>query len=206
MAQPKPLPLPQPGVVHPGNLQRWYEQLCRIRHSPLRSVVPTGFTVSSEVPDEAAIYAFWWVGPLDRLASAHLDLVLKGPGGRPIPLRFDAEWLGLEAGTPIPLYVGKTAAGLRTRVKQHLLLGRARAVDCSAGDSLKVERPTTSCQLRAGVDQLFPVEADTRDLVLDNVGLSYVLLPGDVNAANRFYLEDLAVGMMRPALNVDVER
>jgi hypothetical protein len=47
---------------------------------------------------------------------------------------------------------------------------------------------------------------NTRDLVLDNVGLSWVLLDGDDHAANRFYLEDLAIGLMRPILNIDVER
>jgi hypothetical protein len=33
-----------------------------------------------------------------------------------------------------------------------------------------------------------------------------VELDGDEQAANRFYLEDLAVGLMRPILNIDVER
>jgi hypothetical protein len=46
----------------------------------------------------------------------------------------------------------------------------------------------------------------TRDLILDNVGLSWVVLDGDEQAANRFYLEDLAIGLMRPILNIDVER
>jgi hypothetical protein len=47
---------------------------------------------------------------------------------------------------------------------------------------------------------------DTRSLVLDNIGLSWVELDGDDHAANRFYLEDLAIGLMRPILNIDVER
>ena len=42
--------------------------------------------------------------------------------------------------------------------------------------------------------------------MLGNVGLSYVLLDGPIHAANRFYLEDMAIGLMRPPLNVDVER
>ena len=42
--------------------------------------------------------------------------------------------------------------------------------------------------------------------MLDNIGLSYVILDGDKNAANRFYLEDLAIGLMRPPFNVDIER
>jgi len=43
-------------------------------------------------------------------------------------------------------------------------------------------------------------------LVLDNLGLSFVVLDGDNHAANRFYLEDLAIGLMRPMLNIDIER
>lgn len=70
----------------------------------------------------------------------------------------------------------------------------------------KQRRPTTSCQLRAGVEHLFPRERDTRSLVLKNVGLSFVVLHGDDHAANRFYLEDMAIGLMRPPLNVDIER
>ena len=74
------------------------------------------------------------------------------------------------------------------------------------GGPRKGRHPTTSCQLRAGIDHLFPNEADTRSMVLQNVGVSFVALPGDDNAANRFYLEDLAIGLMRPPLNVDIER
>jgi hypothetical protein len=65
---------------------------------------------------------------------------------------------------------------------------------------------TKSWELQAGVEHLFPALANTRDLVLDNVGLSWVELGGDEHAASRFYLEDLAVGLMRPILNIDVER
>jgi len=73
-------------------------------------------------------------------------------------------------------------------------------------DARKLPRPTSSCQLRAGVEHLFPRVKDTRKLTLENVGLSYVELSGDSNAVNRFYLEDLAIGLMRPPLNVDIER
>ena len=71
---------------------------------------------------------------------------------------------------------------------------------------MKPKAPTTSCQLRAGIDRLFPREENTRGIVLKHVGLSFVELDGNVNAANRFYLEDMAIGRMCPALNVDVER
>jgi len=117
----------------------------------------------------------------------------------------DEEWLGLATGLPVPLYVGKTAESLQRRVGQHLRLRDRRTIH-TAGGRRKQRAPTTSCQLRAGVDHLFPHRRDTRQLVLENIGVSFVLLDGPTHAANRFYLEDLAVGLMRPPLNVDVER
>jgi hypothetical protein len=53
---------------------------------------------------------------------------------------------------------------------------------------------------------MFQKAAETRTLTLANVGLSFVELDGDEHAANRFYLEDLAIGLMRPPFNVDIER
>ena len=85
------------------------------------------------------------------------------------------------------------------------MLNSARAIPVFTG-TMKQKRPTTSCQVRAGIDQLFPRVSDTRDLVLDNIGISWVALDGDENAVNRFYLETMAIGLMRPALNIDVER
>jgi hypothetical protein len=48
--------------------------------------------------------------------------------------------------------------------------------------------------------------ADQGDSRGANVGLSWVALNGNDEAANRFCLEDLAIGLMRPILNIDVER
>jgi len=138
------------------------------------------------------------------LWGANRRIVLKGAGGRPVTLDWTDEWLGLHAGEPIPLYVGKTG-NLNKRVRQHTLLGRARVATPDA-TGRKAKAPTTSCQLRAGLDHLFPAVEDTRDLLLDNVGLSFVELSGDEHGATRFYLEDYAVGAMRPPFNVDVER
>src|SRR5262249_18370250 len=131
-------------IVHAGRVQRWCEQLCRLAHVPLRVVTRNGFRLSKEgLPGEAGVYAFWWTGPLDPLRSSACtrDLVVAGPGGREIEIRFDDEWLGLEAGPPIPLYVGKTGA-IRKRVNEHLLLARPRTIDCG-GTTRKAPRPTT---------------------------------------------------------------
>src|SRR5262249_22140934 len=133
------------------------------------------------------------------------DLTLVGPGGRAVQLRVDDEWLGISTKLPIPLYAGKTADSIAKRVGLHLRLSQGRILPLGGG-AKKARRPTTSCQLRAGLDNLFAHEAASRALTLDNLGLPFVELDGDPHAANRFYLEDLAIGMMRPPFNVDVER
>jgi hypothetical protein len=140
------------------------------------------------------------------LKSRNQNLVLHGPGGREVTLKINDDWLGLVAGLPIPLYVGKTAYNLSKRVGQHLKLGSDGRILKHTGSAKKQKAPTTSCQLRAGIEHLFPLRENTRTLILENVGLSYVALNGDDHAANRFYLEDMAIGLMRPALNVDIEK
>jgi hypothetical protein len=44
-----------------------------------------------------------------------------------------------------------------------------------------------------------------RALILENGGISVVKLDADFNAANRFYPEDRAIGLMRPRLKADIE-
>lgn len=121
-------------------------------------------------------------------------------------LEVDEEWLGLDADLPVPLYVGKNAQSLSSRVGQHLLLGTPGRVIPRKLGTQRHKPPTTSCQLRSGIEHFFLRADDPIELVLSNVGLSYVILDGDLNGANRFYLEDLAVGLMRPPINVDIER
>lgn len=196
-------------TVKSGNLQRWFEQLCRIRFDPLKKIVTDSKTQMKRkiLPARGGVYAFWWTGKIAELRGAvqNRKLILKGPGGRSVTLRLNDDWLALEAKLPIPLYVGKSAASIRKRVSQHLRLQEERILELGQGAE-KAEPPTTSCQLRAGIEHYFPDRKNTRNIVLHNVGLSYVELDGDVDAANRFYLEDLAIGLMRPPLNVDVER
>ncbi len=198
-----------PATVHGGSLGRWFEQLCRIKYVKLRSVATaSGERVSPRIlPNHGGVYVFWWTGDLALLKSSacNRSLALKGPGGREVVLKIDDEWLGLSTGLPVPLYVGKTVSSIRKRVGQHLMLGSPRILPLGGG-ARKAKAPTTSCQLRAGIEHLFPAEEDTRTIVLDRVGFSYVALDGDSNAANRFYLEDMAIGLMRPPLNVDIER
>lgn len=196
-------------TVHAGTQLRWYEELCRIKIIKLREVANSkgNRLTRTRLPARGGVYCFWWTGNLTTLQSpsCNMRLELVGPGGRPVLLELDEEWLGLGAGLPVPLYVGKNADSIFSRVTKHLLLNQARITAVFDGHK-KQRRPSTSCQARAGVEHLFPKLTDTRPLVLDNMGLSWVTLHGDDHAANRFYLEDLAIGLMRPVFNVDVER
>ncbi len=197
-------------TVHAGNLGRWFEELCRLKHRHLRALVDPGGAprlIRNAFPDSGGVYAFWWTGSRRWLQGPARRRVIElaGPSGRAVRITVDDEWLGLSTGLPVPLYVGKTAERLQRRIGQHLRLRDRRTIDPVIGRR-KQRAPTTSCQLRAGIDLLFPHVRDTRDLVLDNIGLSFVVLDGSSHAANRFYLEDLAIGLMRPPVNVDVER
>lgn len=159
------------------------------------------------LPARGGVYVFWWTGDLSLLSArdCNRDLILVGPNARSVHLRIDDEWLGLSTLQPVPLYVGKNADSIASRIGKHLRLKDVRMLPLGGGPN-RANRPTTSCQLRAGVEHLFQNCADSRSLVLDNIGLSFVEMDGDIHAANRFYLEDLAIGLMRPPLNVDVER
>ena len=196
-------------VVHGGSLGRWFEQLCRIRHRKLREVVvPSAIRLrSGELPKQGGLYAFWWTsdGALLHSPECNRDITLVGPAGRKVRLRITDEWLGTGTCLPIPLYVGKSADSLSKRIGLHLRLSERRMLPVGPS-SQRLPRPTTSCQLRAGVEHLFPSKEDTRSLMLDSVGVSFVVLDGNDHAADRFYLEDLAIGLMRPVFNVDVER
>jgi hypothetical protein len=116
-------------------------------------------------------------------------LELKGPGGLPVLLRIDDLWLGIDTELPIPLFVGGNAANLSKRIGQRLRLKEMRVFPLG-GVAEKMKAPSAVCQLRAGLEYLFPHEKDARRLMLDNIGLSFVELDGKTNAVNRFYLED----------------
>ncbi len=195
--------------IHAGSIARWYEELCRIIHRRISDIVASNSRnlKPRSLPHEGGVYVFWWTGDTRLLSGeeCNRNLELAGPAGRSVHLYLDDEWLGVATKLPIPLYVGKSADDISGRVGQHLRLSYTRMLPIGRG-ARRAARPTTTCQLRAGVEHLFPSEADTRTLILQNVGLSYVVLSGDQHAANRFYLEDLAVGLLRPPLNVDVER
>jgi len=122
----------------------------------------------------------------------------------PLPHKETAlDWSRSSCGRPSfgGVYVGK-ASDLAKRIGLHLKLKTSRTVAPGAVNGV-CERMTTSCQVRDRLDRLFPNLPDTRSLALDNLALSYARIEAFVE---RFFLEDLAVGMLRPIFNVDSER
>jgi len=170
------------GAVHAASQLRWHEQLCRIQIPKLRNIAADhGRSLrASQLPQKGGVYCFWWTGNAKLLCGADCNrrIELQGPAGRVVALQLDDEWLGLQAELPIPLYVGKNADSIAKRVGQHLRLKDVRVTPTFDGYR-KQARPTTSCQARAGIEHLFPRMTETRSLVLDNVGLSWVELDGD---------------------------
>src|SRR4051794_41161400 len=118
------------GIVHAGSQFRWHEQLCRIRIEKFRHIAADHgrALLPGRLPSQGGVYCFWWTGDLQLLSSPHCNrhIELRGPGGRPVTLHLDDEWLGIRAALPIPLYVGKNADSIAKRVVQHLRLHEDR--------------------------------------------------------------------------------
>jgi len=105
----------------------------------------------------------------------------------------------------VALYVGRNATDIAKRIGLHLKLGTDRTVSADAVNGI-AKRMTTSCQVRDRIDRLFPNLKDTRPVALNNLSFSYTRIHGEENFVERFYLEDLAIGILRPIFNVDSER
>jgi hypothetical protein len=159
-------------------------------------------------PNSGAVYVFWWTGSINRFMDENVNRIIsfKGPNRRRVEIEFSDEWINqIRVDGKIPLYVGKTAESLHKRLSLHLQLKTKRGL--SIGENALVEeRKTTSNQVRDRIERMFLNEVDIRELMLHNIGLSYVLLNGDIESANRFYLEDKAIGELLPLFNIDIER
>lgn len=159
-------------------------------------------------PRSGAVYVFWWTGSMESFMKCEVNRIIsfKGPNGRKVDVEFSNDWINqIQIEGRIPLYVGKTADSLHKRLSLHLQLKTKRGLSLGK-DALLEERKTTSNQVRDRIERMFLGEADIRNLMLHNIGLSYVLLNGDIESANRFYLEDKAIGELLPLFNIDIER
>lgn len=160
------------------------------------------------IPNSGGVYGFWWTGTLSDFINKKVNRVIsfKGPNGRIVEIEFTDEWIQeIQVNGNIPLYVGKTADSLKNRLGLHLQLKTRRGLSMGI-NALSEDRKTSSNQMRDRIERMFLEEPDSRNLILHNVGLSYVVLDGDLESANRFYLEDRAIGEFLPLFNIDIER
>ncbi|ANH98691.1 hypothetical protein A8L59_15130 [Pseudomonas koreensis] len=155
------------------------------------------------VPSSAGVYAFWWMGCRELLMSANRHIILKGPGGSDVDVRYHDWW---PADAPYPcLYVGK-ATDLKRRLREHRLPGTPGRAHPPLTQNNKAKPRTTSCQLRFGIEHVFPREADPLTLINNNIGFSWCDDFPDNAVAERFFAEDKLVGHLRPWFNIDSER
>ncbi len=183
--------------------------LLTIKESPLphRGTALDWGRAASGRPSFGGVYVFWWRNTVEQFFQSLQNRFLHfhGPNGVALEWGIRRDSLRVAENGLLPLYVGKNASDIAKRVGLHLKLKTSRTVPGKAVNGV-CERMTTSCQVRDRLDRLFPNLQDTRALALDNLALSYVKLQGDSAFVERFFLEDLAVGLLRPIFNVDSER
>lgn len=155
------------------------------------------------VPDEPGVYAFWWVGPKAQLMAANRRIVLRGPGGLPAAVEY-RDWWPQELAYPC-LYVGKTT-NIKSRFSQHIKRKCPGRLHGNHPEFEKVTPMTTSCQLRFGIEHIFPNDDNPLRTICDFVGFSFSTHFRDNAIAERFFEEDRLVGIWRPWFNIDSER
>jgi hypothetical protein len=157
---------------------------------------------SIDLPERPGVYVFWWVGPRADLMAANKHIVLKGPGGRPVDVEYK-DWWPKELSYPC-LYVGKTT-NVRKRFSLHIKRDCPGRLHKAHPESIKAIPKTTSCQLRFGIEHVFPNEKKPLGVIFSCVGFSHKTFQ-DNEIADRFFEEDRLVGIWRPWFNIDSER
>jgi hypothetical protein len=156
-----------------------------------------------QLPSSPGVYAFWWLAPKAELIAANRHIVLKGPSERPVDVEYK-DWWPTELVHPC-LYVGKST-NIKKRFALHIKRGSAGRLHAAHPRNLKAKPCTTSCQLRFGIEHVFPGEQNPLAVIFPAVGFSY-RTDFPVNAiAERFFEEDRLVGTWRPWFNIDSER
>ena len=174
-------------------------------HDPvnIRSVKQIAPKRSIELPTEPGVYAFWWIGDLQTLLASNRTVVLKGPNEQRVQVEYRNWWPGYL--TYPCLYVGKTT-NIQKRFSQHLKRGSTQRLHGAHPEHHKAEPNTTSCQLRWGIEHIFPREQRPLNLIEAFVGFSYRSDFGENAVAERFFEEDRLVGNWKPWFNIDSER
>lgn len=158
---------------------------------------------SIDLPESPGVYAFWWVAPRPDLMAANRRIVLKGPSERRVNVEY-RDWWPEELFYPC-LYVGKTT-NIKKRFSLHIKRNCPGRLHQPHPENVKAKPKTTSCQLRFGIEQVFPNEENPLKVIFNCTGFSYRTDFPDNPIAERFFEEDLLVGIWRPWFNIDSER
>ena len=156
-----------------------------------------------DLPNEAGVYAFWWIAQKSELLDSNRRIILKGPNQLPVQIQYGDWWA---TNTPYPcLYVGKST-NIKKRFSLHIKRGSPGRLHKINPNNTKTKPVTTSCQLRHGIEHIYPEESDPLDIILKSVGFSYNTKFGENATAERFFEEDRLIGHLRPWFNIDSER
>ncbi len=155
------------------------------------------------MPELPGVYAFWWLGERSTLMSANRHIVLKGPKEQPVDVEYK-DWWPTELFYPC-LYVGKTT-NMKKRFSLHIKRDCPGRLHAAHPENWKAIPRTTSCQLRWGIEHVFPNESDPLKTIYSSVGFSYRTDFAENAIAERFFEEDRLVGTWRPWFNIDSER
>ncbi len=155
------------------------------------------------LPSTPGVYAFWWVGNRQQLLNSNRQIILKGPNKQPVEVEY-RDWWPDNLVYPC-LYVGKST-NIRNRFSLHLKRGSPGRLHDAHPRNHKAAPKTTSCQLRWGIEHIFPNDNNPLALVNTSVGFSYRDDFDDNAIAERFFEEDRLIGTWRPWFNIDSER
>lgn len=155
------------------------------------------------LPALPGVYAFWWIAPREMLLAANRQVVLLGPGKTPVNVEY-RDWWPQELAYPC-LYVGKTT-NVRARFSQHILRSKEGRLHEAHPENWKAKPHNTSCQLRFGIEHVFPTAMDPLAIIRNSVGFSFRTDFKENAVAERFFEEDRLVGTWRPWFNIDSER
>jgi hypothetical protein len=172
----------------------------------LESIRPVGQIFENQsikLPECPGVYAFWWVGPRADLIAANRHIVLKGPSEHLVDVEY-RDWWPEELVYPC-LYIGKTT-NVRKRFSQHIMRNSKGRLHQAHPEHVKAKPYTTSCQLRFGIEHVFPNEENPLNVIFHRVGFSYQTDFPDNAIAERFFEEDRLVGTWHPWFNIDSER
>ena len=157
----------------------------------------------SKLPQGPGVYAFWWVDEKASLLASNRTIVLKGPKQVRVTVEY-REWWPEDLVYPC-LYVGRST-NIRKRFGLHLKRKSPGRLHETHPEHHKATPNTTSCQLRWGIEHIFPNETEPLDVIMKSVGFSFRADFPDNPIAERFFEEDRLVGTWRPWFNIDSER